>query len=70
MKMDAFIPAIPEIAQTLGATPEDGHRASVAITTTGEGWGVQAGVEGAEVAGAVVGGAEVGVAQGWRVQGL
>lgn len=34
MKMDAFIPAIPEIAQTLGATPEDGHRASVAITTT------------------------------------
>lgn len=34
MKMEAFIPAIPEIAKTLGSTLEDGHRASVAITTT------------------------------------
>lgn len=34
MKMEAFIPAIPELAQTLGSTLEDGHRAAVAITTT------------------------------------
>lgn len=35
MKMDAFIPAIPEISQVLGDTEADGHRAAVAITTTG-----------------------------------
>lgn len=37
MKMEAFVPAIPEIVPTLGATKEDAHRAAVAITTTGEG---------------------------------
>jgi glutamate N-acetyltransferase/amino-acid N-acetyltransferase len=36
MKMEAFVPAIPEIAATLGASQTDGHRAAVAITTTGE----------------------------------
>lgn len=36
MKMEAFIPAIPEIAKTLGSSQQDGHRAAVAITTTGE----------------------------------
>ena len=35
MKMEAFLPAIPEIAKTLGSTQADGHRAAVAITTTG-----------------------------------
>ncbi|KAG2497664.1 hypothetical protein HYH03_004403 [Edaphochlamys debaryana] len=34
MKMENFIPAIPEIAKTLGASTEDAHRAAVAITTT------------------------------------
>jgi len=34
MKMEAFLPAIPEIAKTLGSTQADGHRAAVAITTT------------------------------------
>lgn len=39
MKMENFIPAIPEIVKTLGSSREDGHRASVAITTTGaSGW--------------------------------
>jgi hypothetical protein len=35
MKMEAFRPAIPEIAQTLGSSQQDGHRAAIAITTTG-----------------------------------
>lgn len=34
MKMDAFIPAIPELVKSLGASTEDAHRAAVAITTT------------------------------------
>lgn len=34
MKMEAFLPAIPEIVKTLGPNQADGHRASVAITTT------------------------------------
>lgn len=34
MKMDNFIPAIPELAKKLGNTAEDAHRAAVAITTT------------------------------------
>lgn len=34
MKMDAFVPAIPELTKSLGATAEDAHRAAVAITTT------------------------------------
>ena len=37
MKMEAFVPAIPEIVKTLGTTQADGHRSAVAITTTGEG---------------------------------
>jgi hypothetical protein len=36
MKMEAFVPAIPEIAKTLGSSLEDGHRSAIAITTTGE----------------------------------
>ena len=38
MKMENFIPAIPEIAKAIGATEADAHRAAVAITTTGR-WG-------------------------------
>lgn len=34
LKMDAFIPAIPQLIPTLGSTAEDAHRAAVAITTT------------------------------------
>lgn len=34
MKMDAFVPAIPELAKSLGASKDDAHRAAVAITTT------------------------------------
>ncbi|MEW5302776.1 MAG: hypothetical protein WDW36_005524 [Sanguina aurantia] len=34
MKMEAFLPAIPEMVATLGSTHEDAHRAAVAITTT------------------------------------
>ena len=36
LKMDAFIPAIPELIPTLGASAEDAHRSAIAITTTGE----------------------------------
>ena len=36
MKMEAFIPAIPEIVTKLSPSLEDGHRAAIAITTTGE----------------------------------
>ena len=36
MKMEAFIPAIPEITQKLGSSLDDGHKAAIAITTTGE----------------------------------
>lgn len=34
IKMDAMLAAIPQLPATLGASPEDGHRAAVAITTT------------------------------------
>lgn len=34
MKMDAFVPAIPELVKSLGTSTEDAHRAAVAITTT------------------------------------
>jgi N-acetylglutamate synthase/N-acetylornithine aminotransferase len=34
MKMDAFVPAIPELIKSLGSSPADAHRAAVAITTT------------------------------------
>jgi glutamate N-acetyltransferase/amino-acid N-acetyltransferase len=34
MKMDAFVPAIPELVKSLGASKDDAHRAAVAITTT------------------------------------
>ena len=34
MKMDAFVPAIPELVKSLGASAMDAHRAAVAITTT------------------------------------
>lgn len=34
MKMDTFVPAIPELVKSLGASKEDAHRAAVAITTT------------------------------------
>lgn len=33
--MENFIPAIPELAKAVGNTEADGHRAAVAITTTG-----------------------------------
>lgn len=36
MKMENFVPAIPEIVKTLGGSTGDAHRAAVAITTTGE----------------------------------
>jgi hypothetical protein len=35
LKMDNFIPAIPELLPTLGASADDAHRSAVAITTTG-----------------------------------
>ena len=35
LKMEAFIPAIPQLIPTLGATTDDAHRAAVGITTTG-----------------------------------
>ena len=34
MKMEAFVPAIPELVKTLGSSLEHGHRAGIAITTT------------------------------------
>lgn len=34
MKMDAFVPAIPELVKSLGSSAADAHRAAVAITTT------------------------------------
>jgi glutamate N-acetyltransferase/amino-acid N-acetyltransferase len=34
MKMDAFVPAIPELVKSLGSSGQDAHRAAVAITTT------------------------------------
>jgi glutamate N-acetyltransferase/amino-acid N-acetyltransferase len=34
MKMETFVPAIPELVKSLGASKEDAHRAAVAITTT------------------------------------
>ncbi|GBF99744.1 hypothetical protein Rsub_12519 [Raphidocelis subcapitata] len=34
LKMEAFLPAIPQLPATLGATADDAHRAAVAITTT------------------------------------
>lgn len=36
MKMDSFIPAIPELPASLGSSVEDAHRSAVAITTTGK----------------------------------
>lgn len=39
MKMEAFVPAIPEVVATLGKSQQDGHRAAVAMTTTGA-WGI------------------------------
>jgi glutamate N-acetyltransferase/amino-acid N-acetyltransferase len=34
MKMENFVPAIPELMDSLGSTTQDAHRAAVAITTT------------------------------------
>ncbi|GIL50618.1 hypothetical protein Vafri_6758 [Volvox africanus] len=34
MKIDNFLPAIPELVETLGSSSDDAHRAAVAITTT------------------------------------
>lgn len=34
LKMEAFLPAIPQLPASLGATAEDAHRAAVGITTT------------------------------------
>lgn len=34
MKMDNFVPAIPELVKSLGSGADDAHRAAVAITTT------------------------------------
>lgn len=36
LKMENFIPAIPQLLPSLGSSVEDAHRAAVAITTTGE----------------------------------
>jgi glutamate N-acetyltransferase/amino-acid N-acetyltransferase len=44
LKMHAFLPAIPQLVPTLGASADDAHRAAVAITTTGEEWGWCGGV--------------------------
>lgn len=52
MKMDAFREAIPEIVKKVGPGHEDGHRAAVAITTTGED-GVEGKTPGAAGQGAV-----------------
>lgn len=34
MKMETFVPAIPELVKSLGSSAADAHRAAVAITTT------------------------------------
>jgi len=34
MKMEAFLPAMPELVPLLGASQQDGHKAAVGITTT------------------------------------
>lgn len=34
MKMENFVPAIPEVVKSLGSSADDAHRAAVAITTT------------------------------------